>query len=100
MIASGCVDKPGLDTCLLTISAAISTVLYWRQVRVALDTLLNVCLAVQQPAGGRAFVGAPHGVSGGIWSRDLSNVSIDAWADYNITGMRYPSLRDYKADIT
>ena len=102
LIAFGCVDKPGSDTCFLTISAAVSTVLYWRQVRVALDTLLNVCLTVPygRPAGGRAFVGARRGASGGIWSRDLSNVSIDAWTDYNITGMRYPSLCHYKVDIT
>lgn len=77
------------NTCHLTISAAITTVLYWRQVRIALDTLLNVCLAVPfgRPAGGRAFVGARHGVSGGIWGRDTSNVSIDAWTNGTITGL-------------
>lgn len=77
------------NTCHLTISAAITTVLYWRQVRVALDTLLNVCLTVPygRPAGGRAFVGARQGVSGGIWGRDVSNVSIDAWTNGGITGL-------------
>ena len=53
----------------------------------ALDTLLNVCLAnpIQRPSGGRAYVGPHKGVSGGIWGRQLDNVTTDAWAG-NLTG--------------
>jgi len=77
----------------LTISAAIATVLQWRQVRVALDTLLSACLAhpIQRPTGGRAFVGGRTGISGGIWGRDLSNVTHDAW-NGNLTGIWQPAL--------
>ena len=82
-----------LDSCHLTISAVVATVLYWRQVRVALDTLLNVCLAnpIPRPTGGRAYVGARTGVSGGIWGRQVVNVTDDAWSG-NLTGRQPPLL--------
>ena len=83
-----------LDSCHLTISAVVATVLYWRQVRVALDTLLNVCLAnpIPRPTGGRAYVGARTGVSGGIWGRQVDNVTDDAWSG-NLTGTQPPLFR-------
>ncbi|CAF9904569.1 MAG: hypothetical protein HETSPECPRED_004722 [Heterodermia speciosa] len=78
----------GYNTCQLVITAAVTTIVQWRHIRVALDTLLNVCLAnpIQRPTGGRAYVGPRLGISGGIWGRQLSNVSTNAW-DGNFTGL-------------
>ena len=75
------------DTCQLVVTAAVNTVVQWRHIRVALDTLLNVCLAnpIRRPTGGRAYVGPHPGLSGGIWGRQLGNVSTNAWAG-NFTG--------------
>lgn len=75
------------DTCQLVITAAVATVVNWGQIRVALDTLLNVCVAnpIQRPTGGRAYVGTHAGVSGGIWGRQLNNITTDAWAS-GLTG--------------
>ena len=66
-----------IDTCQLVIAAATSVVVNWRQIRVALDTLINVCLAnpIGRPAGGRAYIGPHPGVSGsgGILGRQLAD---------------------------
>ena len=49
-----------IDTCTLAISAAVTLVLTWAQVRTALATLMSVCVAnpVLPARGGRAFYGS------------------------------------------
>lgn len=53
------------NTCYLAISAAISLVLTWAQIRTAVSTLMNVCIRAPNQAarGGRAFYAAPRQVS-------------------------------------
>lgn len=53
------------NTCYLAISAAVSLVLTWAQVRTAVSTLMNVCLRAPNQAaqGGRAFYAAPQRIS-------------------------------------
>ena len=55
------------DTCYLAISATVSLVLNWAQIRTALSTLLSVCVQppIQFPQGGRAYYAPqPRRVSG------------------------------------
>ncbi|MCJ1224992.1 hypothetical protein MMC12_001639 [Toensbergia leucococca] len=45
------------NTCYLAISAAVSIILTWAQIRIALSTLINMCVEApyQNPRGGRAY---------------------------------------------
>ena len=54
------------NTCYLAISAAISIVLTWAQIRSAAITLMDVCLQTPNQAarGGRAYYAPPHQLSG------------------------------------
>lgn len=60
------------NSCYLAISASISIVVSWRQIRTALSTLMSVC--VQAPfgpaQGGRAYYRAPQRLSGRREKRD------------------------------
>ena len=51
-----------IDTCTLALSAAVTLVLTWAQIRTALATLISVCVAnpVLPARGGRAFYGGSH----------------------------------------
>jgi len=54
-----------LDTCQVAISAATAITLNWRQIRIAMDTLFNVCVAHPffPGTGGRAYYGPQPPVS-------------------------------------
>ena len=47
------------DNCYMALAVATIIVINWSQIRIALDTLLNLCVGppLQDPAGGRAFYG-------------------------------------------
>ena len=63
------------NSCYLAISATISLVLAWEQVRAALATLMNVCIQhpYQPPQGGRAYFGAQRKRVSGHKSRRRSS---------------------------
>ena len=60
-VGPGAVTFLHQNTCYLAISASVALVLTWQQIRVALDALLNICVAnpLVTPRGGRAFYGSP-----------------------------------------
>ncbi|MCJ1240974.1 hypothetical protein MMC14_008978 [Varicellaria rhodocarpa] len=53
------------NTCYLAISAAVSIVLTWAQIRTAVSTLMNACLRTPNHVaqGGRAHYSPPHQIS-------------------------------------
>ena len=67
------------NTCYLAISASVALVLTWQQVHVALDALLNICVAnpLVGSRGGRAFYGSPapsRQISGRTATRKKRNI--------------------------
>ena len=55
------------DTCYLALSAAISIILSWEQIRAAVGSLIGICIQnpIQTARGGRAYYQAsPHPISG------------------------------------
>ena len=65
MVGPGVTTFLHQSSCFLAISASIQMVLTWQQVRTAVNTLMNVCVAhpYQTPRGGRAFFGRPPAIS-------------------------------------
>ena len=53
------------NTCYLAISAVVSLVLTWAQIRTAVSVLMNICIQapLQPPRGGRAHYAAPLQIS-------------------------------------
>ena len=66
-------------TCFLAVSAAVTTTLSWEQFRVAVETLMNICVQhpYNAPQGGRAYFEPQRkGVSGRKEKRQNSKLSV------------------------
>ena len=64
-------------TCFLAISAAIPLVITWAQIRVAVSSLMNLCIEGGVAQGGRAYYQQPSQISGrnSKYKRQAGNIS-------------------------